>query len=262
MTSRFDRDTALVPGDAGIGVDISPAWDIGVRPNGGYLLALVVRAMREAAGFPDPVTVTGHYLRPPTQGAARVEVETVRRGGRHGTASARLIAGGEECLRVLGTFGDLAAADGPSQPLPPAPDVPSPEDCPRLEEVPGWQVIPRFYDQIDARIAEFGSADGTVGRITGWLRFSDGRPPDADSLLLFADGLPPAVLAVTRAGWVPTVELTIHVRARPAAGWLLASFSTRFLVGGYLEEDGELWDSDGRLVALSRQLALVRGGVL
>ena len=67
------------------------------------------------------------------------------------------------------------------------------------------------------------------------------------------------MLDVANAAWVPTVELTVHVRGRPAPGWIAASFRTRFLCDGYFEEDGELWDSAGRLVALSRQLALTRG---
>jgi hypothetical protein len=50
----------------------------------------------------------------------------------------------------------------------------------------------------------------------------------------------------------------VHVRARPAPGMLLTRFTTRALIGGYLEEDGELWDSTGTLVAISRQLARVQ----
>jgi acyl-CoA thioesterase len=57
--------------------------------------------------------------------------------------------------------------------------------------------------------------------------------------------------------WTPTLEMTTHVRAMPAPGWLRCRFTTRFVTGGLLEEDGEIWDQSGRLVALSRQLALV-----
>ena len=36
--------------------DINRRWNIGNNPNGGYLLAIAVRAMREAAGRPDPLS--------------------------------------------------------------------------------------------------------------------------------------------------------------------------------------------------------------
>jgi hypothetical protein len=92
--------------------------------------------------------------------------------------------------------------------------------------------------------------------ITGWIRFADGSEPSVLSLLLMVDAYPPTLIGGLEVGWVPTVELTTHVRARPAPGWLLGTFRTRFLIDGLLEEDGELWDSEGRLVALSRQLAI------
>ena len=57
------------------------------------------------------------------------------------------------------------------------------------------------------------------------------------------------------AGWAPTLELSAHVRAVPAPGWLRVRVSTRNFAGGLLEEDAEVWDSAGRLVAQSRQLA-------
>ena len=39
--------------------------------------------------------------------------------------------------------------------------------------------------------------------------------------------------------------------------WLRAELCTRSIVGGLLDEDGELWSADGRLVARFRQLAML-----
>ena len=80
----------------------------------------------------------------------------------------------------------------------------------------------------------------------------------AFGLLLAVDAFPPTAFNTRLpVAWTPTVELTAHVRARPVPGWVRCRFSTRFVTGGFLEEDGEVWDERGRLVAQSRQLALV-----
>lgn len=81
---------------------------------------------------------------------------------------------------------------------------------------------------------------------------------DPIGLLVAVDGFPPTTsYAALPVGWTPTVELTAHVRGVPEPGWLRCSFSTRFVTGSYLGEDGEVWDASGRLIAQSRQLALV-----
>jgi hypothetical protein len=136
----------------------------------------------------------------------------------------------------------------------------------RDRPAPSGIALPEIFRHFDVRLApdigwlsgvRKGVAEGEEARIEGWARFADGRQPDAASLLLFADAFPPAVLDLFPAGWVPTLQYSVYVRARPGPGWLQGSFRTRSMVGGLLEEDGELFDGTGRLVALSRQLALL-----
>ena len=94
--------------------------------------------------------------------------------------------------------------------------------------------------------------------VRGWFRHLDDEPIDALGLLQATDAYPPTIFnADLPVAWTPTVELTAHVRARPAPGWLRCAFTTRFVTGGFLEEDGVVWDETGTLVAQSRQLALV-----
>jgi hypothetical protein len=74
------------------------------------------------------------------------------------------------------------------------------------------------------------------------------------------DALPPVALSVGTRGWAPTVELTWHLRAVPAPGWLAVHGGGRLVAGGWFDEGVEIWDSSGGLVAQSRQIARTSGG--
>ena len=269
MSSQFDEDTALTPPSTGPGAGtwtgtMSDRWDIGDKPNGGYLLATAIRAMGGALGpeHPHPFSVNAHYLRPGEAGPVSVDVELVRQGRTLSTVAASLTQSGKERLRLIGSFGDLTRNGGPSVVAGSPPDLPPPGECVSRNANSIHYKPSRIAQHMDVRLNPAtgwtrGAPSG-VADISGWLRFTDGREADVLSLALFADAMPPAVFEVLpNSQWVPTVELTVHFRAVPAPGWLRGRFTTRFLVGGFFEEDGELWDSTGQLVAQSRQLAMV-----
>jgi hypothetical protein len=113
-------------------------------------------------------------------------------------------------------------------------------------------------DGLDVRLAPdcaewvFGRSSGT-GRFTGWVRLADGRDPDPMVLLAAMDALPPTSFDHGRVGWLPTVECTAHVHARPAPGWLLVNAGSSVMGDQYVVEDADVWDSRGALVVQSRQ---------
>jgi acyl-CoA thioesterase len=156
-------------------------------------------------------------------------------------------------------MGDLGAVGEPALAIAP-PAVPPPDACGARSG--GEQgVTLSILGRLDIRLHPDEARAGAAGRaqVTGWVRFRDGRAPDPLANLLFADAFPPSVFGVLGAvGWVPTVSLTVDLRRRPAPGWILCRFRTEDLADGRLIEDGVLWDESGRIVAQSRQLALLR----
>jgi acyl-CoA thioesterase len=270
--SDLAEDTALVSAEGGWSGTVDPRWNVGTNPNGGYLIAMAARAMLASADRPDPLSITAHYVTPPEAGPVAVVTETVRAGRRYATVAARVMQAERERVRLLGALGDLDAQQGPTRVAASPPDLPPPDDCVSLLELSlaSGRPVPEVMRRYDLRLpagspflAARTSNDPTTERVddalevTGWIRFSDRAEPSGLGLLAFADAFPPTLVNTVDVGWVPTIELTVHVRARPAPGWVLGSFRTRFLVDGLLEQDGELWGSDGRLVAQARQLALV-----
>lgn len=260
MGYEFDEDTRVESEGAGLWrAHVTSSWDAPVGPpNGGYLLAAVARAMGGELDRPDPVSITAHFLAPAPHGPARVEVEPLRVGGRHASAVATLRSGETEVLRAMGVFTDLSRANGPTLLLENPPELPAPEDGVSTDAEGGEDIRGRFEFRMRGRDTAWVRGEPTgVGEWRSWARFADGRPMDTLGLLVTVDAFAPAVFDLDLPiRWVPTLELTAHVRRRPAPGWVRCRVRTRFVTDGYFEEDVEIWDADDHLVAMSRQLAL------
>jgi len=254
----FDEDSRVEPGADGEYIaELTARWD-GMRGavNGGYLLATCTRALALTMPFPDPIVISGFFLRPGTAGPATVRTSLVRGGRTTAFGEAVLTQQGKEVIRVTATFARLGQ-DGQVFLGADPPGLPPPGECVRLPaDGPG---MPRIAERIDFRRVELPG--WFRGEPTGqpssefWMRFADGRDADLLALPLLVDANPPPVLELGVS--TTTIQLTVHLRAKPAPGWLACRATTRFVSGGYHEEDFEIWDSAGTLVAQSRQLALV-----
>lgn len=257
--SEFARATAVTPsGDDSYEAAIDEGWGIGGRPNGGYLLAVVARAALHATERKHPHVISGHFLRPPSDGRATVRTEVVKSGRTLATVRATMLQDDLAVLDTLIACGDGVATD-PEWVAGPPPPLPPPEEC--LGGQPKGQHI-ELLDRLDVRLdpatAPFRrTAPSRAGQMSGWVRFHDGTEADTLALPVVADALPPTVFTIGRFGWAPTVELTVLVRGIPAPGWLQCVASTKLVAGGWFDEEADVYDSRGQLVAQARQLALV-----
>jgi acyl-CoA thioesterase len=256
-------DTVLEPvGALRWRAEVSERWWIIQGPYGGYLSALLVRALIAAvddAARP-PRSLTVHFLDAPAAGPVEIAAAVERRGRSATSVSLRMEQDGRPMALALGAAG-IWRDDQPAWDHARMPAVPGPEDCPPLSDEPP---LPPFVRNFDLRWAEGGGpgAPAERARNVTWVRPRPAGPLDHVAVAALSDTMVPA--AFSRLGTfavVPTLDLTIHFRAPLPAegdGWGLAVFDSRRSAGGTWEEDGELWSDGGVLLAQSRQLAMIR----
>jgi hypothetical protein len=260
---EFDEAVALTEGESGWSATVPEGWDINGNANGGYVIALGANVLRAVSGRAHPLTMTAHYLAPVTAGPVTFTTEVVKQGKRFATMTGSIRRGDRELIRLLGAFGDLEPDMEQEYVQGSPPELPPIEECVRRTPVGGSAVM-GLANRLNLMLhpddaAALDERPTGSGLSRGYFTFADGRPVDTLALLLAADAFPPAVFNVQGLlrGWVPTVEFTVHVRGIPAPGPVRGRFETRFVSGGVLHEDGELWDSAGNLVAISRQYGLL-----
>ncbi len=265
-SDRFDRDTHVEPlGDGRYAANVDPGWSILGNPNGGYITAILLRALEARVGDPErsPRTLTTHFTAAPAPGPIEIETTVERSGRSMTTVTARLLQDGRLMALSIGAFS--LARESLEFAHARMPEVPGPDRLPRSRRV--IELAQRY----EVHYADGAGPEPPAERpwVAGWIRPAEPRALDPALLAAYSDALVPPVLAWRdggpAAGPFPTVELTIHFRAplpRNETGpgdFCLAAFGSRTAHQGFVEEDGEIWSRDGVLLAQSRQLAILVG---
>lgn len=265
--TRFDSATAVVRvGENRYAAELDPGYLIGTAINGGYLMAVLQRAALAESDHPHAVSSSYHFHRPGGGGPAEIETEVVKRGR---TVTTVLVTLRQEGRTVLTGTIATATLDSQAQPLyatPPAP-VPPIGQCRSFDPRQGHLAEDGFLARVDVGLSPDSYAallrerTADTPELYGYVDLSarDGGSAEdpAAFLPLAVDALPPIVSLLTDWSWAPTVELTWHLRALPEPGPLAFRAHSTLVSDGWFDENVDLWDTKGRLVAQSRQLARV-----
>jgi acyl-CoA thioesterase len=266
MSTDFETDTAAEPlGDGRYAINLSERWWVGRGPNGGYVAALMLRALTAEVGSLEPEaklpprSLNVHFLRPPTAEPAKIEV-TVEHAGRVTVfLSARMIQNDEVKAQAMAVFS--GERDGPSFDKSQMPEAPAPED---LEEMDTEQAPVAVFGRYRAKFIKGVPGEaGEKAETMGWIRLRDEQPVDPVLAAAVLDVWYPAPFVVFKdLPFAPTLEYTVHFpRTIPEPGppdWSLIRLTAEEGVEGHFSEDAELWSRDGKLLAKARQMALLR----
>jgi len=242
---------------------LDPAWWVVRGPHGGYLSAIILRALTE--GLDDatrPIrSFTTHFVAAPKSGDLDIEVKLERAGRSMSFMTARADQDGKPMAMALAAFS--AEWPGLSFDNAPMPEVGSPDEGFPVP-IEGDQV-PAFLKNFDMRwtIGDPPFTGSKKAELGGWFRMRDTVVADACVVACLLDAWAPAIFPIaTQPVVAPTIDLTMHFRtplplpdAKPE-DFFLGRFHSSLGREGFFEEDGEMWTQDGRLVAQSRQLAL------
>ena len=266
-TEPFVAASALRPIAPGhFEADVSPNWTIGGKPNGGYLLAMMGRAATSVSEHEHVIAASAHYLHSPDPGPVAVVAELLRGGRSASQVRVRMEQDGHACVEALVTASRLDPDRAPYW-YRGAPEIShlAYDDCiPLVGTLPNGARV-ALMEQIDIRLepASVGFTKARPsgrGELRGWLALPDAEPFDPVSLLFAVDAYPPATFDIELSGWVPTLELTVYVRALPAPGPLRVLQRAQLIDAQRVDESCFVWDQTGRIVAHGTQLAAIRLG--
>ena len=251
-------DTASVPRGNGIrDLTLTSRWNTPLgKPNGGYILAAMLRGLGGEMQADDPLVASISYLKSPAAGPGELHTKSLRQGRRVQTGEVTLQQHGMIVAHLVTNFGPRG--EGRTHELGIPPQLPPPDTCvdPRTQDMPEDGI----FSRVDYRLARRpGWADGVPNgdpTVELWQRLDGGREIDFPALAFLVDSYAPPVMEIGEFQSM-TVQLTVHLHRLPVPGWLATRLTTRHVVNGFHEEDCELWDEAGNLLAQSRQFAIL-----
>ena len=263
ISKNFENDIKVNQVSEGnFTANISEDWSIGQTANGGYSMALLAKACSKYLDHKDPLVLSANYIDRVDFGPAEIEVSKIATTKSTSSASVSLKQKGILKIFSTVTFTDFSKATGLNDNLRQVPEFESYESCIQIPYKEGFN--PKLDKNLEKKYCSDSiwweksddKNDAVLRLFMGW---KDGGIVDLFGLILFLDATtPPIFNKMGTVGWVPTLTLTSHIRNIPKPGPLKVIAKTEFITNNYIEEDREIWDSEGNLVGQSKQLAKLR----
>ena len=219
-TRLFDRDTAVErrggsASQAVFAADVSADWRAGRGPHGGYLAAMLLRALIEtvADAARAPRSLTIHYPRAPAARSGEHSHSTRARGTLAQHAIGANGAGGRGGrARARGLLGPVEGAGDQRVEMPGVAGAGRRREPGTLRHVGAPPFTRHLVFQPRIGTPPFTGSEQPM-EVGGWLGLATPRPIDALSLAFFSDALfPPPFIRLSEPAVSPTIDLTIHFR--------------------------------------------------
>lgn len=265
---QFENSIIIDKSDENI-FSMTPSKDyfVGNTPHGGYLTAVMQKALSLSMPHPHVINSNTLYLDRTEPKEISIHVDKIRES--RGSSVGRVSLIQDEKLRCMmtGICSDFNYMNGVNdlETLPPKifnekRDLFISLNFDNKQE--GF--TPSFIKQTKCDIAKKHAwwlknenELGDEARCTGFISMGE-EIPDQFVLSFYSDFFPPVVMnKYGPLGWVPTLSLTTNIRQLPTTSELFMDVIAKDLNKGYFEQDCQIWDLNKNLVATSRQLTRI-----
>ena len=248
---------------------MTPSKDyfVGNTPHGGYLTAVMQKAISLSMPHPHLINSNTLYLDRTEPREISIRVEKIRESRGSSVGQVSLIQDDKLRCMMTGICSDFHYMNGVNDLETHPPKIFSEErdsfislNFDNKEE----GITPSFIKQTQCEIAIKhawwlkNEADlGDEARCSGFISMGD-EIPDQFVLSFYSDFFPPVVMnKYGPLGWVPTLSLTTNIRQLPTTSELFMDVKAKDLNKGFFEQDCQIWDLNKNLVATSRQLTRI-----
>ena len=241
---------------------------VGNTPHGGYLMAVMHNALTSILPHSTAISSSVQYLDRIDAKTFELEVETFKTSRGSSSGIVKLKQDDKICTTFTGTCSDfqfMKGYDGLQKPLPNIFNESDKKDYIKMNyDKISKGFTPAFIQQLECLIHpdhawwnRDSNDKNNEARCSAFLEMQGGIP-DQFCLSFYSDILPPVVSnKYGPLGWIPTITLTTHIRQLPSTSELYADFRATDINKGYFEQDCNIWDLNGNLVASSRQLTRI-----
>ena len=265
---QFENSIIIDRSDEDI-FSMTPSKDyfVGNTPHGGYLTAVMQKALSLSMPHPHVINSNTLYLDRTEPKEIIIQVDKIRESRGSSVGRVSLIQDDKLRCMMTGICSDFNYMNGVND-LETLPPKIFNEDrglfIPLNFDNKQEGFTPSFIKQTKCEIAKqhawwLKNEDelGDEARCAGFISMGE-EIPDQFVLSFYSDFFPPVVMnKYGPLGWVPTLSLTTNIRQLPSTSELFMDVIAKDLNKGFFEQDCQIWDLNKNLVATSRQLTRI-----